>query len=44
MMEVFEYVVIAGVFIGGMIPLVGGTIDYYRDKKRLDRERKAKEA
>lgn len=37
------YVVITGVFLGGMIPLVLGIIHYARENRKLDALNKAKD-
>jgi succinate-acetate transporter protein len=42
MVDVISYIVIAGVFLGGMIPLVAGIISYAKENKRLDREKRAR--
>jgi hypothetical protein len=38
MNQVLMYIVIAGVFLGGMIPLVLAIIDYARENKELDKK------
>ena len=34
----FSYLIIGGVFLGGMVPLVAGIIHYAKANKKLDRE------
>lgn len=36
----FSYLIIGGVFLGGMIPLVAGIVHYIRENKKLDNNRK----
>jgi succinate-acetate transporter protein len=36
MSEILTYIVIAGVFLGGMVPLVLGIIDYAKENKKID--------
>jgi succinate-acetate transporter protein len=37
--DIISYIVIAGVFLGGMIPLVAGIISYAKENKKLDRQK-----
>ena len=34
----FSYLIIAGVFLGGMVPLVAGIIHALKENKELDRQ------
>lgn len=36
----FSYLIIGGVFLGGMVPIVAGIIDTIKEIKKLDRERR----
>ena len=36
----FSYLIISGVFLGGMIPLVAGIIHYIKENRKLDNNRK----
>ncbi|MBL0742868.1 hypothetical protein [Chryseolinea lacunae] len=38
MSDLFSYIVIAGIFLGGMVPIVAGIIYYVKENKRLDHE------
>lgn len=44
MKEIFSYVAIAGVFLAGIIPLVGLIIHYTKENRRLDKENALKES
>jgi hypothetical protein len=34
----FAYLIIAGVFLGGMVPLVAGIIHVHKENRELDRQ------
>lgn len=38
MNDLFAYIVIAGIFLAGMVPIVAGIIHYTKENRRLDRE------
>lgn len=36
MSDILSYIIIAGVFLGGMVPLVAGIFHYQKENRRLD--------
>lgn len=42
MKEIFSYIVIAGIFLAGIVPMIGGIVHMIKENRKLDEVKRGK--